>query len=174
VFWRLVALLLSQPRAVAWLIARGERTPYTHIKSADGNSVYMYRFWLFNPYAPAGEYSLDSEGNGKNGWRRLFPSVRLHHIMRPDMDQDPHNHPWNSRTIILDGWYYEWRDDGERLRATGDTAVIRHDDFHRITAVHGPGGGVWTLFITWRKRHSWGFRLADGSFVHYKKYLEIR
>ncbi|EPM53078.1 hypothetical protein A264_28319 [Pseudomonas syringae pv. actinidiae ICMP 19071] len=40
-FWRLLAKLLARPAIAAWLITRAQRTPYLHIRSADGQEVYM-------------------------------------------------------------------------------------------------------------------------------------
>lgn len=44
-----VARILARPTVADWLIKRAHCTPYSHIKGADG-SIYMERYWLFNPY----------------------------------------------------------------------------------------------------------------------------
>ena len=42
--WRALASFIgSRPALVDWLIARAQRTPYTHIRSHDGTSMYMGR-----------------------------------------------------------------------------------------------------------------------------------
>ena len=75
----------------------------------------------------------------------------------------------SSRTIILDGFYVERREDGcEVVRAPGDTATLRFGEFHRID--HVSPGGVLTLFITWRYQGTWGF-LVDGRKVPHRDYL---
>jgi len=161
-FWRTVARIASRPAITAWLIRRAQRTPYAHIMSADGTSCYMGRWWLFNPYP-------SSDGPKRSGWGWL-PSVRIHHIRRPDQDRDHHDHPWNARTIILKGWYCEERGDRFTYRVPGNTATLRFGEYHRIDEVSP--GGVWTLFITGRKRGTWGFRV-DGQKVPWRQYLGL-
>lgn len=56
------------------------------------------------------------------------------------------------------------------MGAEGDTSTLRFGEFHHIREVSP--GGVWTLFITGRKRGSWGFRLPDGTKVNYRDYSE--
>ena len=159
---KFLAWLLSRPSIVAWLIRRAERTPYAHITSADGENVYMYRYWLFNPYP------IHSSGNAP--WR--FPiSIRLHRIMIKDRDRHLHDHPWNARTFILRGRYIEELQDGtRRLLQAGDTRRLRFGEYHRIVNVSN--GGVWTLFITGKYRGTWGF-LVDGVKVKWRQYLGV-
>jgi hypothetical protein len=95
----------------------------------------------------------------------------MHHILRRDLDPHKHCHPWPARTLVFKGWYVEECDDGLHLRAAGDTATLRHDEFHRITEVSP--GGVYTLFVTWPWVHSWSFRLDDGTPVNWRRYLGI-
>lgn len=155
-FWKLIAKIAARPAVRRYLVERAKRTPYFHL---DG---YMNRWWLFNP-TPA-------MNNGKGRRFEWLPSIRVHHILRADNDRHPHNHPWDARTIILAGFYVEKRDEGVYARLPGDTAVIEADTFHRILSVSD--GGVWTLFISWKWQHVWGFRTADG-FVPWRKYLGI-
>lgn len=181
--WRLFALIVTRPAVTDWLIARAQRTPYFHITGPDG-SLYMGRWWLFNPYSPK------QDGEGRR-WRWL-PSVRIHHIMRPDSDRHLHDHPWNARTIVLRGWYEEERirdavtvdEFLDRLRAgydmdakqarcdflrqRGYTGRLLFGQYHRIRAVSE--GGVWTMFWTWRKQGTWGFDV-DGVKVPWREYL---
>ncbi|WP_122503154.1 hypothetical protein [Pseudomonas viridiflava] len=176
-FWRLFAKVLAHPAVAAWVIARASRTPYLHIRSADGQEVYMGRWWLFNAY--------DRETHLAR--IRWIPwSIRVHHIMRPDADRDLHDHPWDARTVILRGWYTEQRllepddpvlrglDVPTSAQATeyidrrpGDTAQLKHGDYHRIDDVSP--GGVYTLFITSRWQGDWGF-LVKGVKVKWKTY----
>lgn len=170
----ILSKLLARPAVADWLIRRAQRTPYFHLVGADG-TVYMERYWLFNPYPPK------NDGAGRR-WGDWLPSVRLHKIMREDLDPHMHDHPWNARTFILRGWYEELRREvieGERLdhvidvlrvRRPSDTARLRFGEYHRITEVSP--GGVWTLFITWRKRGTWGF-LVNGRKVPWREYLGV-
>lgn len=43
-FWRIVAKLLARPTIADWIIARAKLTPYQHIMSADGQTMYMGRW----------------------------------------------------------------------------------------------------------------------------------
>lgn len=152
--WKLIAAFITRPTVTEWLIRRAMRTPYFHL---DG---YMGRWWLFNP--------TPSRSDGKGRRFEFLPSIRIHHILREDRDRDQHNHPWNARTIILKGWYREIRGQVIFTRLQGDTAAIGANDFHSIGDVSE--GGVWTLFISWRWKHTWGFRTANG-FIPWRKYL---
>ncbi len=161
--WRAVAWLVTRPRVTTWLALRAAKTPYTHITAADNpNNVYMWRWWLFNPYRK------DADGNVLPARFPWLPSVRLHKIERPDSDRHLHDHPWDARTIILRGRYVEQRLDATRVRDAGYTGTLKFGEYHRIEAVSR--GGVWTLFFTWRKQGTWGF-LVDGKKVPYRKYL---
>jgi hypothetical protein len=184
VIWRLVAAIASRPMVALWIVRRAQRTPYFHIMSADGNNCYMGRWWLFNPY---GRTADGEQGPARYKW---LPSVRVHHIMRADLDRHLHDHPWNARTIILRGWYREerplrtcntrdlvWhcsstvRRNGDEHavldRSAGYTGRLLFGQYHRIS--HVPDEGVWTLFITWKKRGTWGFDV-DGVKVPHREY----
>lgn len=168
-FWKIIAWVVSRPAFVQWLIRRAVKTPYHHITGRDG-SIYMERYWLFSPYDKV----------DKSSWRRRIPSVRLHRIMREDQDRHMHDHPWDARTIILDGWYNEERPIRPYARydyttdywnrTTGDTASLRFGEYHRITEV--APNGVWTMFITWKYCGTWGF-LVDGKKVPWREYLGL-
>lgn len=182
--WRCIARLVTIPAVTDRLIDRAERTRYTNITSKDGSSVYMERGWVFNPYGK------DASGDPTPArWPRL-PSVRVHHICRPDSDRHMHDHPWNARTVVLRGWYEEERrlsavpvgvsyfptftDEGlvraGFRRERGYTGRLLFGEFHRIRRV--PDEGVWTLFFTWDKQGTWGF-LVDGAKVPWRKYLGL-
>lgn len=186
-FWCVIAKFLAKPAVADWLITRAQRTPYQHITSADGQDIYMGRWWLFNAYCR----------ETRKRALQWFPwSIRIHHIMRPDEDRDLHDHPWDARTIILRGWYNEqrlasdeWKDSlmsclvpnpNQKFvdwimrdacewirREQGDTAQLRHGEYHRIDRVSP--GGVYTLFITSKWRGDWGF-LVNGVKVPWRTY----
>lgn len=159
----MIAWLLSRPRVFNWLRHRAMWTPYSPIMSRDGSVVYMHRYWLFNRY--------DENGGARWAW---LPSIRLHHILHADDDPHLHDHPWDARTFIQDGWYWEQLDDAGhvmRMRCAGDTSALKFGQYHRIESVSE--GGVWTLFITWKYRGTWGFRV-NGVKVPYREYFEGR
>lgn len=167
--WKIVAFIVSRRAIAEWLIVRSLRTPYFHLEG------YMSRWWLFNPYGGASQGEADQADDSarhRRRWPRL-PSVRIHHILREDLADHPHDHPWDARTIILKGWYVERKFVGARgtplliPRRAGDTAPILNGAYHHITSVSP--GGVWTLFITWDYRGSWGF-LVDGKKVPWREY----
>ncbi|MDB5967141.1 MAG: hypothetical protein JWQ72_3641 [Polaromonas sp.] len=164
---------------VDYLIRRSKRTPYSHITSADGADVYMYRYWLFNAYSEdAGKKSGEGSEKDNRRWAWL-PSIRIHHIRREDQDRDLHDHPWNARTIVLRGGYWELLlgsgrpgapDRVRRARQVGDTGRLLFGEYHRITSVSA--GGVWTLFFTWKYCGTWGF-LVNGKKVPWRQYLGL-
>lgn len=143
--------MVSHPRLVDWIIRRAQRKPYTHLEN------YMRRWWVVRP-------------------SRWLPfSIRLHRILRQDLDRTPHNHPCAFRTIVLRGWYCQellvpfGRDTVRTAVAVGpgDTYALTTDQYHRIA--HVSGGGVWTLFIMGKKQGQWGF-LVDGKHVNRQDY----
>lgn len=167
IFWRLVAFIVTQPMVRRWIIKRAMRTPYRHIPSADGEGTYMGRWWLANPY----------DADYKRRWSFL-PAIRLHSIMRADQDRHMHSHPYQARTIILQGWYFEEtpgpKGNGRRshCREVGYTGRLTPGTYHRISCV--PWDGVWTLFFTWSAApDGWGF-LVDGKHVPHSEYLANR
>lgn len=163
VLWRVLAWLATRPAVSDWLIARAMRTPHSEIRGDDG-SLYMGRWWLFNPYPR-------TDGAHLRRYPWLPISVRIHHIVRPDSDRALHDHPWNARTIILRGWYVERREgQGYFKRNEGDTASLRFGEFHRITSLSA--GGAYTLFITGRYRGTWGFKV-HGVKVPWREHLGV-
>ncbi len=110
IVWKLVAKVVSQPRVAQWLYAHS--TPYFDLYDRDTKKLYMHRVWVFNGILDRRDATCS---NRTTPYPRL-PSVRIHRIMRPDLARDPHDHPWNARTIILKGWYRERRDDGVHYR----------------------------------------------------------
>ena len=166
-FFNVLAYVLSRPVIANYLITRAQRTPYFHL---DG---YMRRYWLV-PYANENV----GEGCGPaNPWHRpiaaLFQAfdigIRVHHILREDWADDMHDHPWDARTFVLRHFYIEKRH-GNRwpiMRRAGSTATLNYGEYHKIT--HVPVGGVWTLFVTYKYRGSWGF-LVNGIKVPHWDY----
>ena len=174
-FWDIVAWIVSRPRIADYLIKRSQRTPYFHLPG------YMNRWWLFNSYGNDPEKPEATRHDRKYKW---LPSIRIHHILRADLARDLHDHPWDARTIILKGDYVERRRvagkgsytllDGieypvteEYLRLPGDTATIKFGEYHSIDYVSD--GGVYTMFITWDYRGTWGF-LVNGKKVPWREY----
>lgn len=192
--WPSLARFLAKPGIADWLIRRSIRTPYSHLvcnrdgtnrvvghdyQLQQGETFYMRRFWLFNPYSRDDNVPVLRITLKLGKWKKTlaFPiSIRVHHIMREDGDRDMHDHPWNARTVILKGHYLEKRMDhaaglwsgpdelGRRawkpkenllLRRPGSTATLGFGEYHRICEV--APAGAWTLFISGPWKGVWGF-----------------
>jgi hypothetical protein len=105
--------------------------------------------------------------------------IYLHHIHRPDVDPDPHDHPWWFASLVIAGGYRElvWLD--KRERGGRATTVLARDrsrwslrslgrgGAHMITDVTGP---LWTLVLTGPRRGDWGFWTPAG-FVGWREYI---
>lgn len=156
-FWKLLAKIVSQPAIADWLIDRSRATPYFHLPG------YMNRHWVFNGYDP---------GKRVRRWGDLLPAIRVHEILRADRGRHKHDHPWDARTIILSNGYVETRlvngKDVKFLRKRGDTATLNYGEYHRIDELLDDLP-VWTLFITWRYRGTWGF-WVDGKKIPHREY----
>lgn len=166
--WRIAAFIVSRRPVANYLIRRAQRTPYYAITGRSSDDLYMARWWLLNPYRK------DADGNQIPARWRWLPSVRVHHIVRPDDDAHEHNHPWHARSIILRGGYLEERREeyrGARLRLRGYTQAIAPSVCHRITEVSA--GGAYTLFFTWGESQGWGFKVG-GRIVPWREYLGDR
>lgn len=166
--WRFVAFIVSRGLIADYLIGRSMRTPYFPLPR------YMGRWWVFNAY----DNDPDKPGTDRDAARKYpsLPSIRVHHILREDLANHPHDHPWDARTIILRGGYRERRSVRRSLgwtqvrheRKRGDTVPIRFGEYHHIEQVSE--GGVWTLFFTWRYCGTWGF-LVNGKKVPWRQYV---
>lgn len=154
-------------------IRRAVRTPYTHLRQANGYG-YMDRYWLFRL--------------GKSGGGYPWIGARIHYIQSSDDDRAFHDHPWPFITIILRGGYSELRpktrgapcNDAIHTRIGGQYqwatireyvagAILRRKatDWHALQLP--PGGEAVTLFIEFPKVQSWGF-LWKGAKVYYRDF----
>lgn len=157
----------------SWLIARAKRTPYFHLHHADG-TLYMERYWLV-PYRSQ-IVGPDNIGCYTAKWyrqpvtwllQRLGIAARVQLICTPDTGRDKHDHPWPFISMVLFGFYCERTPcdeptelDNFNFRRQG-SIVYRSTTFrHRISSVSH--GGVWTLFITFRRQQRWGFFTSRG------------
>lgn len=116
----------------------------------------------------------------RNRWRNIY----LHHIVGPDGEENPHDHPWDFKSIILKGYYRErryaflycpkfskdhatcapdWMNHTlydvwsceEETHHEGTTHDYKACDAHNIIDVHW--NGAWTLVITKETTNEWGF-----------------
>lgn len=149
--WRIVAAFCARPLVREWIIGQAKETPYLHI----GN--YMHRWWLMP------QWTLERNDEGVLEPKSWMPfAIRINHIKRPDMDPNLHDHPWNWRTIVLEGWYREENIfGGHNYYAESQTRRASAETFHRINDISD--GGVFTMFITGRKFNPWGFLVIDDE-----------
>lgn len=104
--------------------------------------------------------------------------VYLHHIVRPDADKDPHDHPWPFGSLVLRGGYQEQfhpipnvHINTFRVQRWSRWSWHRMgtETAHRITHVLGD---TWTLVFVGRRRRTWGF-FKDGTWFSWDEYEEM-
>ncbi len=137
-------------------------------------NAYLLRFWLTPPKA-GDDQGLDSGD-----------SVLLHVFARGDDDQALHDHPWDFKTTILAGGYYEhlptpeWlasdRIAGPKWDARRELRTKDQSIYHDATDLHCVGEilpGTVTLVQTRPRSRSWGFHPEGDNWVPWKTYLNI-
>lgn len=111
-------------------------------------------------------------------WRLIVTpwfGISIHHIMLPDGDTNPHNHPYWFVAIPLKGGYYEqyyeYSDNkgnphkhpfvGSERRSLRNWNLMPLNRFHRIVTLanHKP---AWTLMIHGPRKPEWGFMTPRG------------
>ena len=125
-----------------------------------------------SPYEPKGAWGLFAShlADYMHRWvlKTPFGSLRLHRILRRDLDRDPHDHPFDFTSLILFGGYVEERHDtrdGKPVNAqttfypAGSILRRRAEDAHRIVYVLP---GTLTLVLTSGRKRSWGFCTHQG------------
>jgi hypothetical protein len=118
--------------------------------------------------------------------RRVFQTpwlaLYVHDILTPDIDPDPHSHPFPFVSLVLRGGYVEsvWyprEGDTElaacsqipRLKGLAHTFPRGNGQVHRIDAVEPR---TKTLVLAGRRRDSWGFFEPGVGMVPWKQHLE--
>jgi hypothetical protein len=98
-------------------------------------------------------------------------NVYLHRFLRSDDDRALHDHPWDNRSLILDGSYLEHVQDGQVVRRTaGDAVERRAIEAHRVELIDGEPAV--TLFFTGPIVRRWGFYCSSG-WKHWKEFVEM-
>lgn len=91
------------------------------------------------------------------------------HFIQGAAPEHAHDHPWDSVTRVLFGWYEEdtWtatpagpERQGIERRRHGDVIHRRAEEPHRIIATAPEG--CWTLLETGPHRRAWGFLCPNG------------
>ncbi len=151
----------------AWL---ARHFPHEDIPSQDG-TLYMRRYRLVG-------------FKGRIPW--FFGlNIFVHRIEQPDVDRDPHDHPWPFLSFVLQGGYTEerWGHHAEIPRGTWDKfrtverrrfsiRFRRARDLHRIRQLAG-GGPAWTFVVTAGYGRKWGFWTGSG-WVDHSEYFKVR
>lgn len=105
--------------------------------------------------------------------RKNFPfNIFIHKFLKSDPD-DLHDHPWEFRTFILAGGYWEHREEGPPLassmrtywRGPGSYIYAPIDTFHRVE-LDRDIPYCWTLFIPSVNMRNWGFKTINGWIQH--------
>lgn len=131
--------------------------------------------------------------------RTPWGTVRIHNILRSDLDRDMHDHPFDFTSILLKGGYYEttrWVcTDATTIEPEGRgpfetiwdpqkpytiREVVTHERYHpRFSVIRHRAEDlhklrltkpVWTLVISGPWRRKWGFMTPQG-WVHWKDYV---
>lgn len=174
----LVILAGSPGVLVDFIIWYAKRTPFEHIPG------YMNRWWII-PYTKFPKWWRDRVGFLR--WiERKMPAVRVHEILRSDLDRELHDHPWPFVSIILRGGYTEVRPKYDRSGLyTGEEAIFhgpgsilfrRSKDFHRLVLPTKMLGGfpayevAYTLFISFAYTQKWGYLIAPKFKQRYEEY----
>jgi hypothetical protein len=143
------------------------------IKDRARRGIYLVRCWLTQPK------------RDENNDPESAESALLHYFVQPDDDEALHDHPWDFRTTILAGGYWEhlppvdWKPGSElgpewkarRIpHAAGETISHRAADLHCVGAVLGP---TWTLVRTGRRVRDWGFHPPGERWQYWRAYLGL-
>lgn len=103
--------------------------------------------------------------------RNFSCNVYLHEINRSDDDRAMHDHPWDNRTVILQGGYIEHTPVGSVTRKAGDIIDRPADSVHRLEMI--PGVRTITLFTTGPVVREWGFACPNG-WVPWRDFVDDR
>lgn len=104
-------------------------------------------------------------------------AVYVHQICRSDEDPDPHDHPWDFSSVILEGAYEEssWYPPNfdkvqHKTYYTGDVIEHKAEDAHKIRL---KSHEVWTLVFTSGRNRYWGYQTKAGWIGH-EEYRQLK
>lgn len=101
-------------------------------------------------------------------------AVYVHQICRSDEDKDPHDHPWNFTSVILEGAYQEdswYPPNFDKMQIknyySGDVIEHKAEDAHKLRLISSE---VWTLVFTSGRERVWGYQTDKGwiDFITYR------
>ena len=116
-----------------------------------GGEAYLRRWWLRRPAA--------AEASSR--------AIYLHETIAADL-WPPHNHPWASASLLVDGALedLEWVGTGlepRRWEPRAGDVLYRPASHCHLLDPHG-GWPAITLFATGNREQAWGFLRPDGTF----------
>lgn len=144
------------------MIVQSFATPYFHLRG------YQQRFWVTpNPKDHEGDQQL---------------SGRIHLWQSADADRHFHDHPAESISVILSGWFVERLplsqtqpnelDESQyvdHMRRPGEIIYRKAGDRHKVVAISDTEQTA-TLFIMGPWEQDWGFYTPEGK-VYWREYL---
>ena len=105
-------------------------------------------------------------------WRIIHTKwfgVRVHNIVRSDIDRELHDHPFTFVSIILRGGYFEHTIDGRKTwYGPGSILVRSGDTLHKLELLTIDAFAfpllvpAWTLVFRGRMFREWGFLTSTG------------
>lgn len=134
---------------IIWRMVPPKRQP-DFLIGPNANDPYMRRWWIIP--------------------RNKIFNIYLHHMRHDDDDRAPHDHPWWSLSLCLDGYIQEmellpraYESSPQQFRQNhirkGDWKWRGKEYAHFLKL---PEGDAWTLFITGPKIRKWGFHCPKG------------
>lgn len=138
-----------------------QRGLYRLITDREMSEPYLHRYYLFS-----------------TRWlKRWFPKLSyrlvLHKCVRSDAD-GLHDHPWDWKSKILEGGYWEHLSGGASMyRGPGGWRSSKATDFHRLVLPRDCSYS-WSLFLMGPKTKDWGFLDRNGEWVQWEEYIYNR
>lgn len=138
-----------------WRVVPPKRQP-DFLIGPDPQDPYMRRWWIIP--------------------RNKFFNIYLHHMRHDDDDRAPHDHPWWSLSLCLQGHIQEM----EYILGTSPQEFKQNDIYKGGWKWRGtefahflklPDGDAWTLFITGPNVRTWGFHCPKG-WLEWKKFVD--
>lgn len=90
---------------------------------------------------------------------------------------DPHDHPWNFSSVILEGAYHEdswYPPHFDKMQSrdyyTGDVIEHKAEDVHKIRLISKE---VWTLVFVSGRERVWGYQTKEG-WIDHQEYRRLK
>lgn len=122
---------------------------------------FTYIMKYFNRY----KVIVDSNSNKPYLERYVFPfNIFLHRIINSDLN-NLHDHPWNFRTLVLLGGYWDCTEEGKVWIGPFNYKYYDAESFHRIE-LDKKTNYCWALIFPSKKIKDWGFKTKEGFIQH--------